>query len=77
MSELTFPAPSQESKVLCLCVSHLLGIMADDLPLQLLGGAELEGQLKEGQPEERGEERRGEERNDILQRLKTHLIRTH
>lgn len=40
-------------------LSHLLGIMADDLPLQLLGGAELEGQLKESQP---GVERTGEER---------------
>lgn len=30
--------------------------MPDDLRLQLLGGAELEGQLKEGQPED-GEEK--------------------
>lgn len=39
-----------------VCVRYLLGIMPDDLRLQLLGGAELEGQLKEGQPEE-GEEK--------------------
>lgn len=29
---------------------YLLGIMSNDLPLQLLGGAKLEGHLKEGQP---------------------------
>lgn len=32
-------------------VCYLLGIMSDDLPLQLLSGTKLEGQLKEGQSE--------------------------
>lgn len=40
--------------------------MADDLPLQLLGGAELEGQLKEGQPgKKRDQERRVEESRGV------------